>query len=421
MDRRFHEGLISLRLSERAFPDFEVIASDSLPSSDYSDRAYPAVESVHRVWPHLSDLGITRVARQTGLDRIGIPCWAAFRPNSRNLAGAQGKGLTDAAACISAAMEAVEGAVAEAPEGVRRLATADDLSASGESWFNPERWLPYGTVFDTARPITWIAGTDLFTGAPRWLPVDIVDMDGERSELSGVCKNTNGLASGNTSGEALFHALCELVERDATTLWGFMPEEAAHATAIAPADFADAVIDNLVAQIAASGMRFRLFDQTSDLGIPVVMAVLGPQHSGGFVGELEVTAGYGAHPVAARAAIRAITEAAQSRVTSIAASRDDIHSAAFDRAASDVNLRLLDAVPARPAPTGLPLGPRLGELTAAMTSALASANVSATSIVISDPTKPYAVVKVLSADLEDRAANLNWRPGWRSFDAVALL
>ncbi|HZY68759.1 MAG TPA: YcaO-like family protein, partial [Devosia sp.] len=151
------------------------------------------------------------------------------------------------------------------------------------------------------------------------------------------------------------------------------------------------------------------------------MAVLGPKGHGGFVGELEVTAGYGAHPVAARAAIRAITEAAQSRVTSIAASRDDIHSAAFDRAASAVNLRLLNAVPNRPLPAGLPLGTPLPALTAAMRAALAAANVTATAVVLSEPDRPYAVVKVISADLEDRAANLNWRPGWRSFDAVARL
>jgi ribosomal protein S12 methylthiotransferase accessory factor len=407
--------------SERALPQFETIASDGLSSSAYNDRALPAAESVRRVWPHLRELGITRVARQTGLDRVGIPCWAAFRPNSRNLAGAQGKGLTDAAACISAAMEAVEGAVAEAPAGTRRNAKADELTANGEAWFNPERWLPYGTAFDTDQLITWFAGADLFTGTARWVPLDIVDMDGERSELSGVCKNSNGLASGNTIEEAIFHALCELVERDATTLWEFLPVEPALATAIDPAAFGDPIIDGLIAQIEASGMVLRLFDQTSDLGIAVVMAVLGPANHGGFVGELEVNAGYGAHPVATRAAIRAITEAAQSRVTSIAASRDDIHSAAFDRAATEANLRLLDATPAHAVPVGLPLGTALPALTTAMSDALLAANVAVTTVILSDPAKPYAVVKILSADLEDRAANLNWRPGWRAFDAVARL
>jgi len=401
-------------------PDLTNIASDSLNPS-YSDRLYPAAETLRRVWPYLSGHGITRVARQTGLDRIGIPCWAAFRPNSRNLAGAQGKGLSDAAACISATMEALEGAVAEAPAGQRRRASAAALESAGQGWFNPERWLPHGTAFDISRTITWIEGHDLQAGTPRWLPLDIVDMDGERSELSGICKNTNGLASGNSVEEASFHALCELVERDATTLWTFISEDAAQATCIDPAAFADPIVDGLIAQIAASGMTIRLFDQTSDLGIPVIMAVLGPSHRTGFVGELEVTAGYGAHPVAARAAIRAITEAAQSRVTSIAASRDDIRSAAFDRAASDVNLHLLDAAPAASLPSGLPLGTSLSDLLDVMKAVLVRGNIAATTITLSDPAHPYAVVKILSTDLEDRAANLNWRPGWRSFDAVARL
>ena len=56
-----------------------------------------------------------------------------------------------------------------------------------------------------------------------------------------------------------------------------------------------------------------------------------------------------------------------------------------------------------------------------MKAVLQRGNISATAVMLSDPTHPYAVVKILSADLEDRAANLNWRPGWRSFDAVARL
>jgi hypothetical protein len=72
-------------------------------------------------------------------------------------------------------------------------------------------------------------------------------------------------------------------------------------------------------------------------------------------------------------------------------------------------------------PKGLPLGTPLATLTAAILASLERGGVTATSIILSDPEKPYAVVKILSADLEDRAANLNWRPGWRSFDAVARL
>ena len=92
-------------------------------------------------------------------------------------------------------MEAVEGAVAEAPAGERRRAAAVELDRAGEIWLDPVRWLPHGTVFDTEQQVTWLAGSDLQTGTRRWVPLDIIDMDGECSELSGVCKTTHGLAS----------------------------------------------------------------------------------------------------------------------------------------------------------------------------------------------------------------------------------
>ena len=59
--------------------------------------------------------GITRLGRLTGLDRIGIPVWTATRPNATNLSVSQGKGVDDAAAAVSAVMEAAEMAAAERP------------------------------------------------------------------------------------------------------------------------------------------------------------------------------------------------------------------------------------------------------------------------------------------------------------------
>jgi len=402
-------------------PRFDAPAPDGLDLTLYTlyaDRSIAPAETVRRIWPHLGELGITRLARQTGLDRIGIPCWAAFRPNSRNLAGAQGKGLTDAAACASAAMEALEAAIAEAPVTPGCVASAEALAARGEAWFDPERLLPFGTGLDRRQPIGWLAGVDIATGRAIWVPRDIVDMDGERSDLPGVCKTSNGLASGNTTEEALFHGLCELIERDATTLWSTLADDAALATAIAAADFADPAVTGLARQVETAGFRLGLFDQTADLGIPVVMAVLGPDRAG-FVGELDIAAGYGAHPVAARAALRAISEAAQSRVTSIAASRDDIHSAAFDGAAAAVNRRLLAAPPVAPAPRGLPADTPLAALVARLVDVLSDRNIAVVKLDLAPCDRPYAVVKLVSADLEDRAANINWRPGWRCFDAVA--
>ena len=83
-------------------------ASTAGLSSSYSDRAIPPEETWRRVEPLLRQHGITRLARLTGLDRIGIPVWNAVAPNARSIVINQGKGITDIDARVSAAMEALE-------------------------------------------------------------------------------------------------------------------------------------------------------------------------------------------------------------------------------------------------------------------------------------------------------------------------
>jgi ribosomal protein S12 methylthiotransferase accessory factor YcaO len=49
---------------------------------------------------------------------------------------------------------------------------------------------------------------------------------------------TNGLASGNTRDEALLHALMEVIERDAVTLWKLGPDAWRGTTAVRPGRWA---------------------------------------------------------------------------------------------------------------------------------------------------------------------------------------
>ena len=73
----------------------------------------------------MAEFGITRLARLTGLDNVGVPVWSAIRPNSRTLAQSQGKGVDDPSAMASAVMEAVEVAIcgvkARAKEVIRNF------------------------------------------------------------------------------------------------------------------------------------------------------------------------------------------------------------------------------------------------------------------------------------------------------------
>ena len=79
-------------------------------------------------------------------------------------------------------------------------------------------------------------------------------------------------------------------------------------------------------QIATCGLQLRLFDMTSDIAVPCYATTLA---DAGILNARQpryhdVTIGHGAHPVARRAAIRAVTEAAQSRLTYISGARDDV-------------------------------------------------------------------------------------------------
>ena len=283
-------------------------------------------ETLERALRHAGRFGLTRVAVLTGLDVTGIPVAAAVRPNARSLSVFQGKGATLAAAKASAVMEAVEAWHAETLAAPLRWGSHDRLRESGLAPLDPAR-LPHSAAAPdlSAReaPMLWVEGRDLADGSPLWVPLDLVTadyaLDGPPS--SGFLQaTTNGLASGNTRGEALVHALAELVERDAHALWLALPPAARAETAIDPASIADPLCADLLACFAAAGIALAIWDITSDLGIPAfrVLALPGREEPG-----MEAELGLGCHPDPGVALSRALTEAAQSRVTRISGARDD--------------------------------------------------------------------------------------------------
>lgn len=388
-------------------PDTTDQLASALAADASSERSRSAADTVAALRPHLRSLGITRVARQTGLDRIGLPCFAAFRPNAQTLATSAGKGLTDAAAMASAIMEAAEQAVAEIVPADFAAAPADldDLS------FMPLRQMPMNSVPDPALPIGWMAGEDLASGGRVLVPHDVVSLAARPLDIPGLARSTNGLASGNNFMEAAFGAVCELIERDAATLWSLRSAEAQAATAIDPDGIDDEPLSLLRQMIAAAGLELRLFDQTSDLQIPTIQALIGPAGGGGY---FDLAAGTGTHPVAAQAALRAVAEAAQSRITTIAGSRDDLDGAEFSAAAVPAATRLLEASPVAPLPEGLPRGTPLAVLWARIREVLVAARIDVTLVSIAGLPEGFSAVKAVSALLEDREANHNWRPGRRA-------
>ncbi|APG85190.1 hypothetical protein SAMCCGM7_Ch2449 [Sinorhizobium americanum CCGM7] len=368
----------------------------------HSDRSCTPDETFHRVRPFLAAFGVTRVARHTGLDKVGIPVWCVYTPNSRSIVVAQGKGLTDADARASAVMEGLERAVAGEPDVDAIAETPNNLRASGRAFDCLRALIAAGR--DDIRPneaIEWVGGTDLISGHDLLVPLEAVRLD--RTRPSRFWMSSDGLASGNNMPEAILHGLLERVERDAHVLWRVSGEEARHRACVAPEDLDDPALDVLVDRIRAAELELRLFDITSDTGIPCFLALLGPRGTAtaGNLRFVEVTSGCGAHPSAVQAAVRAVTEAAQSRLTYIGGARDDVYAETFSRPLPESTRRAFLATP-RPittpvARTGAPVETLLRHTI----SSVREVGVRSVIVVrLSRDDLPFAVVKVLVTDLE---------------------
>jgi ribosomal protein S12 methylthiotransferase accessory factor len=365
------------------------------------------------------ELGITRLASQTGLDRTGIPCYAAIRPNSLTIASHQGKGEDELSAKLSAIMEAAEYAVAEAPETPARLLSLNDIRATGQATLDVANLLPRGFSVDPALPIRWVLGADLTTGHPILVPHDAVVLGVAPAAFTAISQSTNGIAAGTSPDRALLHALCELIERDAVCLWGFKPDAAAFQTAVAPEAFGDVGVDRLVARIARAGYRIHLFDQTTNVGVPVIYAVMFP--ADGADRHFDAASGAACHPVAGVAARKAIIEAAQTHITNIAGARDDIVDAEYDAGLSRSIKVLTEIRPGgRPAPTGFTGDDDTPAFLDFVRDGLDRANLRRiVSVRLGSERLGIEVVKAFVPGLEDRLTNRHWRPGPRA--AAAML
>ncbi|MGF6176375.1 YcaO-like family protein [Ensifer sp. 4252] len=323
--------------------------SDNPHAADhYSDRACAPEETFARITPLLPGFGISRLARLTGLDNIGIPVWNAVSPNAKSIVINQGKGITDIDAKVSAAMEALERAVACNPSAPMVHATRRALLEKGERALTLPGLVAAGEAdLGDDETTAWLRGFDLLDQQTTFVPLQAALLD-RTLERCRYWQSSDGLASGNTEGEAVLHGLLERIERDAETLWRLLPLTARLRTCIDADLFDDPIINDMTSRIAATGLTFRLFDVTSDIGVPCMTAVIADAR---ILGAKEpryhdVTVGHGAHLDPRRAAIRAITEAAQSRLTYISGARDDVFPETFTRRLPRETQQLFEAVPA---------------------------------------------------------------------------
>lgn len=286
-------------------------------------RVVSPAHTLQQLNPLRRTLGITRVANITGLDRIGMPVVTVIRPNSRSLAVAQGKGIDLAAAKVSGMMEALECHHAEHVHRPLLFGSSQELADHHRLW--PTRDLPRSgwQEFDPQRRIHWVEASHALSHDRGWLPLELVSADFTLPMPAGAgcfACNTNGLASGNHPLEALCHALCEVIERDATTLWKKLSADEHAASGLDLASVEDAACKVLLAMFEDAAIDVTVWDVTSDVGVPAFYCLIcDAQHA-----YSDPEFGAGCHPCREIALLRALTEAAQARLTFIAGVRDDI-------------------------------------------------------------------------------------------------
>ena len=207
--------------------------------------------------------------------------------------------------------------------------------------------------------IDFLQGFDLLNKEEVLVPAQLV-LSKFLAQPPSICafsySHTNGLASGNVLEEAICHALCEVIERDAVSIADLCASSIPYSlleniisrlkkvdnerySIQIPEDkfiddssiFTDVNISDiagdfgpikfLVKKFSTAGLSLLIKDITQkDIGIPTFVAsnIEWIYSNYGYFAQ-----GYGTHPDAKIALIRAITELSQTRAANIQGARDD--------------------------------------------------------------------------------------------------
>lgn len=267
--------------------------------------------------------GVSRVVDTTWLDRIGIPVYASIRPDGikGTLCVHAGKGFTHAEAKIGAYMEAIEFSFAVPGRNIVDwfLCKPADVITSFKNRVHFADFCPrMGLRVQENDGIAVVAGDEIMSGlGPVLVPAELVYhpfLENTGVRLYG--SSTNGLASGNTLDEATVHGLAEVMERHVRSF-----EVLDDRSSLVRLDDAPRKLKVMAKQIEGAGLGCYLRYSENPFGLAYVTAyVLEPDEHN----PISVAAGFGFHPIAEIAAVRALAEAVQGRLSHIHGGRDDI-------------------------------------------------------------------------------------------------
>ena len=287
-------------------------------------------ETIKKVEGKLKVAGVTRIAEITHLDRIGIPVYSAIRPGAAEGAVSiyAGKGATKPQAKASAMMEAFERYSAEQQETDKEKIVIGSF-VEMDGCIDPKSLiLPSNNFNVDNNDICWVMATDAWNDEEFLIPANAVYHPYLPENGQSLFKsNTNGLASGNVLEEAVFHGITEVVERDAWSIFEALRQPKIEVDC---ENTENPLITEVMSKFQKSGVDVKLVELTADVEIPTMAAV---SDDTVLKDPALLTLGVGTHLDPEVAAIRALTEVAQSRATQIHGTREDTTRAVFMRKA----------------------------------------------------------------------------------------
>jgi YcaO-like protein with predicted kinase domain len=335
-------------------------------------------------------LGVTRVARVTGLDRAGVEVATAVRPGGYVLQVCNGKGLDFPAASAGALLETAELWAAETVRPERLLwGTSRGWASRGRAAWGADALGTRGGVgvprlWGPEVRCAWSEATDLHSGQPVLVPAQGVYCPPTGAPALGpvsVQWTSNGSGAHPERPRALLHALLEATERDqlARLLPDGWTEDVLGSRLLRPDSLARGAPRTaaLAGGLGARGFDVHLFDlspgaRTSGaVGLPVGAALLVDRDQG----PVPLAAGYACALTRDQALLGALLEAAQSRLTDIHGAREDVEAgdpeASLALASACAAVRPRRAVESMPEPEAKGASPEeaVGEVLARLTGA----------------------------------------------------
>jgi ribosomal protein S12 methylthiotransferase accessory factor len=179
------------------------------------------------------------------------------------------------------------------------------------------------SLLHDALPVRWTMARRLADGRAvpvpyRMVNLDLTDPTGWRPR--DFWETSNGLASGNTLVEATLHGLYEVIERDAVCRAYRL---GVSGTRFDPRTLGSRPVDEVLDRFDAADVTVDVRILPSPVGLPCVTARIASEDYQAVAG------GYGCHLAIEIATTRALTEAAQSRLTCISGARDDLTRAMY--------------------------------------------------------------------------------------------